>query len=212
MKNISLIMTISALLLYGCGGSGGGSVETNAPETPAVAASNAVTYAIDTEESIITWMGKKLAYNHEGTIKLNGGSISTDGGMIQAGNFTVDMNSMMENGKGTFDSEEKVDKLIGHLKSPDFFEVETYPTSTFEITEASKDNIKGNLTIKGVTKEINFPIMYEELDGRFKAKASFVINRADWNIQYGSGTFFDNLGDEVISDDIAFTVTVIGNS
>ena len=107
-------------------------------------------------------------------------------------------------------------KLEGHLKSDDFFGVATYPTSTFVITKAvpqgpGKYKIIGNITIKGTTQEIQFPATVEAKDGKVTAKADITIDRSKFDIRYGSGSFFDNLGDKTIYDNFDLSVSLIAN-
>ena len=115
--------------------------------------------------------------------------------------------------------EESNKKLVGHLSSADFFDVEKYPTSKIEITkveelkDATKPNVNstvtGNLTMKDVTKSITFPAEIKIDNGVITVKADFDIDRTDWNIKYGSGKFFDNLGDKMINDKFNLNLTII---
>jgi len=101
-------------------------------------------------------------------------------------------------------------KLTGHLKSDDFFGTAKFPVSKFEITKVDALNdpnkpgmnstITGNLTIKDITKSISFPAEIRIENGVLNAKADFDIDRTEWNVKYGSGKFFENLGDKMISD------------
>ena len=114
------------------------------------------------------------------------------------------MNSLnctdLEAGKGK-------EKLEGHLKSADFFDTATNPTSTFEITSVSGGNVTGNLTMKGVTKSVTFPADVKVTpDGVSVISSDFTINRTDWGIQYGSASFFDGLKDKAINDNIGLSI------
>ncbi|MFM2285794.1 MAG: hypothetical protein RLZZ543_1291 [Bacteroidota bacterium] len=104
-------------------------------------------------------------------------------------------------------------KLLGHLKSDDFFSVEKNPEAQFEIVkvEAASDaasgnnsTVTGNLTIKGIAKSITFPANITIEPAQLTAKAEFNIDRTEWDIKYGSGKFFQDLGDKMINDE--FTV------
>jgi len=101
-------------------------------------------------------------------------------------------------------------KLIGHLKSADFFNVEKYPTAKFEIGKMTpntkavgKDNynVTGKLTIKGITKDVTFPATVVIAGSKLTANADFKLDRTLWDIKYNSGKFFDSLGDKMIHDD-----------
>lgn len=210
-KFFALALIASMSLLTACNG---GAAEATDAENAAEANAGAVSYAVNTGESNITWMGSKLAYGHTGTIKLSEGSLAVENGLITAGNFIVDMKTMEETGQP---DAEKAAKLIGHLSSPDFFDVEKYPTSKFEITGSSANatdstthTIKGNLTIKDVTKNIEFPAKVTIEGDNLTAVAGFVINRNDWGVTYGSG-LSGAIGDNIIGDNIAYTVSLKGS-
>jgi polyisoprenoid-binding protein YceI len=162
-----------------------------------------VTYKIDAAKSTFKWTGKKVTGTHWGYIKFTDGNITTDGANITGGTFTVDMNSMdcqdMPADKGGA-------KLLGHLKSDDFFGTEKFATSTLVIKSATAKgagqfDVKADLTIKGTSSEITFPATIA-MDGKtLTAKAAFKIDRTKYGIKYGSGSFFENLGDKAISND-----------
>jgi polyisoprenoid-binding protein YceI len=109
--------------------------------------------------------------------------------------------------------EEGAAKIEGHLKAADFFDVATYPTSKFVITKVGEENgklaVTGNLQIKDVTKSITIPAMLSMENGVtvFKSE-TFNINRADFNVKYGSKSFFDNLKDKFIDDLIEMSFEV----
>jgi len=159
---------------------------------------------INTAQSTIEWKGEKVLGSHNGTIMLKEGYLEMDGDKITGGRFVVDMTTIVNNdleggSKG---------KLEGHLKSDDFFGVKTYPTATLEITSATNGkvgyDITGNITIKGVTEQISFNLV----NNGETATAKLVIDRTKFGIRYGSGSFFDNLGDKTISDDFELDVTL----
>lgn len=178
---------------------------TNGPGTQA-------TVKVDATASKIEWLGKKVTGQHNGTINLKEGSLEIDGGVLKGGSFTVDMTSLVD----TDLTGEWKDKLEGHLKSDDFFGVATFPTASFVITKSvpqgpGKYKVIGNITIKGKTQEIQFPATLEEKDGKYVGKASIVIDRSKFDVKYGSGSFFDDLGDKTIYDDFELTVTLVAN-
>ncbi len=169
-----------------------------------------VTYTIDAAKSTFKWTGTKVTGSHWGYIKFSNGSITTDGANITGGSFTVDMNSMdcqdtpPEKGGG---------KLVGHLKSEDFFGTEKFPTSTLTIKSATAKgdgqfDVKADLTIKGATNEIMFPATIS-MDGKsLTAKAAFKVDRTKYGIKYGSASFFDKIGDKAISNDFDVEVDI----
>lgn len=170
-------------------------------------------YALDTKVSKMEWVGKKVTGQHNGTIKIKEGYILVDKkGNITGGQVIVDMNTIE-----CLDLEgEWKQKLEGHLKSKDFFEVENYPTATFEIISATPDKskgknnyiVKGKLTIKGISKEISFPAKIEFKDNNMAAHGKATIDRTEFNIKYGSGKFFEGLGDKMIYDDFEVSFTI----
>ena len=162
-------------------------------------------YALNLSESTLRAQGQKpllSGYTDIGNIALKNGNISVNQGII-SGAFTVDMNSLAVESTGKGSDEPMLQK---HLKSADFFDVEKYPESSFVIKSAEKTSeddlymISGDLTIKNITQMINFPAVIYMKDKQLKAEGSVTLDRTKWDIKYGSGSFFDNLGDKVISD------------
>jgi polyisoprenoid-binding protein YceI len=174
-----------------------------------------VTYSVNIEESNLTWVGKKITYDHKGTIKISSGSLDISGNNLVGGSFTIDMNTIVNL---DIEDSEKNAKLIGHLKSADFFNVAEFSTANMVITsakmkkaEGSNYEIQGDLTIKGITKPVTFPALVV-IDGDIvTAKATVVFDRSEYDVRYGSGSFFDDLGDQVIYDDIALGVELVAN-
>lgn len=175
---------------------------------------NAQTFTVDTEASNMHWLGQKVSGSHEGDIKIKDGSLMLEDGKM-SGIISIDMTSMTCT---DIEDETYNQKLIGHLMADDFFSVEENPTATFEIKEANKvyrsdatHEIVGDLTIKGITNEIKIPATVEMDSDAFAATAKFSIDRTLWDIQYGSGGFFDGLGDKMIYDDIQFDLSFKAN-
>lgn len=162
-----------------------------------------VTYKVDAAKSTFKWTGKKVTGTHWGYIKFTDGNITTDGANITGGTFTVDMNSMDVQ---DIPAEKGGSKLLGHLKSDDFFGTANFATSTLVIKSATAKgagqfDVKADLTIKGTTSEITFPATIA-MDGKtLTAKAAFKVDRTKYGIKYGSGSFFENLGDKAINND-----------
>jgi len=155
-------------------------------------------------EGIINWKGSKVTTDsHVGTIAISKGSLSFDGDTLTGGSFTVDMNSIV----CTDLSGNYANKLVGHLKSDDFFGVEEHPEATLEITTAEKTedgyNVTGDFTIRGITHAETFVL---KLDGN-RATTDFEIDRSKYNVKYNSGTFFENLGDKLINNELELSVS-----
>ena len=159
--------------------------------------------AINTEKSIVKWIGTKITAKHEGTLKVSEGSIYIDGNTVTGGKFTLDMKSI-DNNDLTGDLK---GKLVGHLKSDEFFDVEKYPTAEFQITsigpiaEDGKTEITGNLKIKDITNSIKIPakIGFDASKKPISANANFNIDRQLWKITY-PGKPDDLIRDEINLD------------
>jgi len=174
-----------------------------------------VNYSVNVEESNVTWVGKKITYDHKGTIKISNGSLDVSSNNLVGGSFTIDMNSIANL---DLEDSEKNAKLIGHLKSADFFNVSEFPTASMVITsvkmnkaEGSNYEVMGDLTIKGITKPVTFPAMVVIDNDIVSAKATVVFDRSEYDVRYGSGSFFDDLGDKVIYDDIELGIELVAN-
>jgi polyisoprenoid-binding protein YceI len=173
------------------------------------------TMIIDVEKSTAEWLGKKVTGQHNGTIKFVKGDFTVDNGKVTGGKFEMDMNSIV-----VLDLTDAAmnTKLTGHLKSDDFFGSAKFPSSKFEITKVDVLNdpnkpgmnstVTGNLTIKDITKSISFPAEIKIENGVLNAKADFDIDRTEWNVKYGSGKFFENLGDKMINDNFNLKLTL----
>jgi|SRR5690606_23913894 len=158
---------------------------------------------VNTEKSKVTWKGYKVTGSHEGTINLKNGHLIFNGDKLTGGEFTVDMTTI----NATDIEGEMKTNLDNHLKADDFFGVENHPTSKLVITSVEstgKNSYKviGDLTIKKVTEPVTFDIsVYGS-----KATASLKIDRTTYGLKYGSGSFFDNLGDKAIYDEFDLVV------
>jgi polyisoprenoid-binding protein YceI len=162
---------------------------------------------VNISESVVLWKGFKPTGSHNGTVKLVSGTMTIENGVIAAGEFVMDMNSITDADGST--------RLEGHLKNADFFDVEKYPTSKFVVTsselEEGKVQVTGDLTIKDVTKSITISAIITEVEGAITFKSeTFELNRADFNVKYGSKSFFANLKDKFINDNMEISFEVKG--
>lgn len=160
---------------------------------------------VNTSSSVMEWVGEKVSGQHNGKIMLKSGALDVSHGKVTGGSFTIDMNSITCD---DIEDKEWNGKLVGHLKNDDFFGVAKHPTSTFKITKVEEvksdkgtHKITGELTIKGITKSVSFPATIKVEGSKVEATADIVVDRTKYDIRYGSGSFFDNLGDKTISDD-----------
>jgi polyisoprenoid-binding protein YceI len=166
----------------------------------------AQTKKINAEKSSIAWVGKKVTGAHSGTIAFKEGNLIFKKSKLVGGNFTVDMNSILvtdiKAGQGK-------ENLEGHLKADDFFGTEAFPTATLVFKSiGDKGNgtysVTADLTIKNVTESVKF----EMTTAKNTAKTAFKIDRTKFGIKYGSGSFFDSLGDKAINDEFELNITL----
>ncbi|NGF57769.1 YceI family protein [Parapedobacter sp. SGR-10] len=207
MKKVILFSAAAAMVLASCvGNPEGKKAETS--EAVEVAEVQGSTYTVDATQSQLQWTGNKVSGSHYGTVNIKSGSIAVENGTITGGDFVFDMT--------TIDSKDQEgewkEKLDGHLKSEDFFDVAKFPEASFHITEvkagatANDVVVSGNLTIKGISKNISFDTKVEEItDTTVKASADFNIAREDWGVNY------EGKQDDLISKEINFKVTLVAN-
>ncbi len=162
---------------------------------------------VNINKSKLKWTGKKVSGEHWGYVKLKNGFISIKDNKIIKGEFQIDMNSITCN---DLENPEWNAKLIGHLKSDDFFSVNQHPIAVLKITDgtpfiSSKSKLQGQLSIKGITHPISFEV--KKTDKAYKA--TIIVDRTKYDVKYGSGKFFDNLGDNMIDDDFILEVEII---
>ena len=172
---------------------------------------------IDLKESRVRWIGRNLLNMHEGYLALKSGHLEFAEGSLKGGEFVIDMHSIRST---DLEGNELHDVLIRHLMDHDFFEVETYPEARFVIGssvpvengEAGAPNLKieGSLTLKDVTAPLVFTaISGITADGKAAAQASFAIDRTKWNVKYGSGRLFRNLGGHLVNDLIELQLRIV---
>ena len=160
------------------------------------------TKKVDVEKSVVKWVGYKLTGQHEGTISIKEGELNFENKVLTGGTFTMDMSSI-----NTTDLEGgSKNRLDGHLKDEDFFDVDKHKTAAMvfkEIKPSDKDySIKADLTIKGITNEILFNMSVSETS----ATANLKIDRTQFNITYKSATFTNILKDKAIYDEFDLSV------
>jgi polyisoprenoid-binding protein YceI len=166
--------------------------------------------AVTISESSLEWIGEKVTGKHEGTIALKEGSLQFKKGELKGGEFVIDVTSL----KVTDLAREMAQKLEGHLKSDDFFGVSNHGTANLKITNVvskgdGKYEITADLTIKGKTNPVSFVADVTEKEGKLETVASIKVDRTKYGIRYGSGSFFDNLGDKAIYDEFTLNVKLV---
>ena len=170
-------------------------------------AKNVKEFKVQASESKVFWTGKKVSGEHTGVISLKNGEVVLDGDKFVGAKINIDMSSIICTDIADANYNQK---LIGHLKSDDFFSIEKFPESNFQATQFKANSgvksgeanytVKGVLTIKGISHEISFPAKLEIKSNMLLVDASLSVDRTKWNIKYGSGSFFDGLGDKMIHD------------
>ena len=192
MKYLSVFTIISAVLVFS---------SFTSPKPTAK--------SINIKESVLNWKGYKVLGEHWGTVKFVSGNLEfNSANVLTGGMFTVDMNSIsctdLQAGQGK-------EKLEGHLKSDDFFGTSKYPTAILKFKKvtsrgkAGEYKVVADLTIKNTTKEVRFDAT---INGN-KAMATLKIDRSQFDVKYGSGSFFDNLGDNTIYDEFDLTANIV---
>jgi polyisoprenoid-binding protein YceI len=160
----------------------------------------------DTEKTKLLWLGEKVTGEHNGTINLKSGWLNWQDNKIVSGEFVIDMTSIKD--------ADASERLEGHLKSDDFFGVEKFPTAKLVLTGSTAFDkgtgiVKGTLTIKDSTNPIEFKSTMQKKDDGVWFFANIVVDRTKYNVRYGSGSFFDNLGDKTIYDEFKLKVNLL---
>lgn len=183
-------------------------VEAKSAEEVSEIDAEAVRYLAAVDQSTLSWKGEGPTKFHNGTIKISEGYLALDKGVINGGNFIIDMKTIEDE---SVENEEYSAKLEGHLASADFFDVEKHPFSAFAITgvdqKEGKLMVKGNLTVKNIKKNIEFPASLTVNGDSLVFKSEpFNIDRTEWDVKYNSGKFFEDLKDKLINDEIEFVI------
>jgi len=200
MKKLILLSAVAtALVLGSCGGNG----KTSATATTAQEASEKVgeSYAIALDSSKVDWKAfhKGGFAPRWGTINIQSGDISVQDGEITGGDFVLDMKTIKVDAASVTEADKKAIDLENHLKSADFFHVDSIPTAEFVVTkvealatapqgaiEGANKTVSGNLTLLGNTINVSFPAKVEVSDNVVSVAAHFTVNRTDWGIKFGT--------------------------
>lgn len=164
---------------------------------------------VNTKQSSVEWHGKKIGSKHVGEVQLKSGYFKIQDDQIMSGNFVIDMTTITNT---DLKNENYNQKLVGHLKSDDFFGVEKFPSATFKVSESSKFNngkatLSGDISIKGKTESISFEVVRAGME--YTAKVE--IDRSKFDVRYDSNSFFDNLGDKAIDDIFTLDIKLVVN-
>ena len=179
----------------------------NDPNSPNIHTADNGTYNFDAASSKIVWRGEKITgKKHSGTINVKSGSFTMENGNIASGEIVIDMNTIKVTGEEAGSSA----KLETHLKSDDFFGVGKFADASFKVkssTQKSKQNyeVDGTLTIKGISKDAKAMMTIAPNAGNTVLGGSLVFDRSAFDVRYGSDKFFDNLGNDLIKNEIILT-------
>ncbi len=218
MKNLGKFFAMAAFGIFAvsCNNSGE-AVEANDAQEVSTPEETSATYIVSTEGDEIKWVGFKTftESQHTGTMQVSEGKFETHNGEIVGGSFIVDMNSIYNEdlpAEGDYNKE----KLVGHLKSPDFFDVANHPTATFTITGITAaengengvtHNISGNLKMRGNEKNITIPAKINMTDDMIELSTpEFTIDRTNWSVMYGSKNLESVAKDQLIDNNIKLVV------
>lgn len=175
---------------------------------------NANVFNIDIDSSSIFWIGKKIYKSHNGTLNFHSGNVQIKDNIIVGGNFQVDMNSIICN---DIKKENPNKGLVNHLKNEDFFDVKNHPYSFLKIINSEKKSeneylFLAELTIKNIVQPITFNGYINLKNNKYHFKTNLSFDRTLWNIKYGSGKFFQELGDRAILDEIELEIVILTES
>ena len=203
IKRYFLLASIILLFMVGCG-KNTGTKDSNVGTTSYLNLEKG-SYNIIREKSELKWTGKELtSKTHTGTLFLKEGRINIDSNGMIEGKVIIDMTSI----NVTDLQGEWKDKLEGHLKSPDFFDVKISPTAFITFQSTKKPNkekkiyLDGELTIKDITHPLSFTADLLNTKPFLTAKVILSFDRSKYDVRFRSGKFFENLGDKLILDDI----------
>ena len=209
MKKIVLSLVVFAAILTACKGEKKEKVAVN--KAVKVETNIATLNNVDIAVSVLTWKGSKPTGSHNGTVALQSGGMLIEEGVLKGGEFVIDMNTIINVDMA---GSAGAGKIEGHLKAPDFFDIAVYPTSKFEITNVEEAEgklaVTGNLQIKDVTKSITIPATISSEGGVTTFKSDvFNVDRADFNVKYGSKRWIEGLKDKFINDLMEMSFVVV---
>jgi len=169
-------------------------------------------FAVDVEKSVVRWVGRNLVNQHDGTVGLSEATIELDRGRLVGGKAVIDMSSIHCR---DIEDHSLAKVLIDHLRTGDFFLVDSYPTATFELGAAKPIDaaapgspnyrIEGTLNLRGRSAKLEFPALLGFSDTTIALQAHFDFDRVQWGSKYGSGRVFEALGQHLVNDLISIS-------
>lgn len=166
-------------------------------------------FTMNKDQSALEWQGSKVGLAEKGTVPIRSCVLKVENGVLVSGSLVVEMVGIVSTSQEGLARRE----LGKHLRSSDFFDAGRFPEATFEMISSTVDGrgnlkVKGKLIIKGVVKEAEALMSFLSVDP-VVASATMTFNRADFGVQFGSGSFFDNLGDDLISDQVQIRMALV---
>lgn len=201
------IMKTSKLILAGIAGvamlaSCGGNTEVKEETTEVKEMKHDGTFMIDDENSTVMWKGTMMGmYSHEGTVPFKSGNLVFAEGKITGGEFVVDLTSIQPT-DDKYSEEKTKEMLVGHLSSPDFFDVANHPTAKFVVKSGTENSLTGDLTIRGKTHEETFNITEHNAEAH-QMKGTLTFDRTKYDVN-----FKHPMQEMVLSNDIELNITL----
>lgn len=220
MKTKSILLTLgAAMLIFSSCMQGPKGEKAKTGDELSITSTNGTEYAVNTSETLVEWLGSKPGGTHNGTFPLQQGTLTLNNNSIIGGEMVIDMNALTVK---DIEDVKTNQMLVGHLKSPDFFAVDSFPTAKFEIATVTTlsqlkeiegvmvtHSIEGNLTLRGITRSVTFPAEIKFEGNSISAKSpKFIVNRTNWKANYGSPSVFADLKDKFIHDEVAISITL----
>jgi polyisoprenoid-binding protein YceI len=220
MKTKSILLTLgAAMLIFSSCMQGPKGEKARTGDELSITSTEGTEFAVNISSTQIEWLGSKPGGTHNGTFPIQQGTLNLNSNKIIGGQIVIDMNALTVK---DIEDVKTNQMLVGHLKSPDFFATDSFPTAKFEIAKVTtldqaKDiegimvthNIEGNLTLRGITRSVTFPAEIKISESSVWAKSpKFVINRTNWKANYGSPSIFADLKDKFIHDEVALNITL----
>lgn len=209
MKTTKLFYVAALALGIGLASCSQGGNKPTAEESTGEVSMESADIKVDPAQSKVMWAGESFGvYTHTGTIKLTTADLSMQDGKIIGGSFVVDM-ATISTTDDNYDAEKgnTPERLVGHLMSPDFFDVENHPVAKFEITGVDGSSATGMLTIRGITNEEKVENISILKDGEsVKVTGDLTFDRKKYDVQWDYP-----MKEMVLSDDVKLQIELIGS-
>ena len=166
-------------------------------------------YTMNTDQSVVQWKGSKVGISEKGTVPIRSCTMMVENNAIVSANVVIEMNAI----KATDQEGMSARSLEQHLRSEDFFDVPNHPTASFTMESGTSDGrgnliLSGKLNIKGISKPASAIVNFGSSDP-VVANVTMVFDRSEFDVRYGSGSFFDGLGDDLISDEVHLQMVLV---